>query len=90
MIATQYDIPWREDLFTHFDFYDVSQSFEMRRAGYKVLVPYQETPWVIHDSSFAKLTYYDEARKSLPERISGIICMPTEALSLSMIRNGTI
>lgn len=63
LIATQYDIPWREDLFTHFDFYDVSQSFEMRRAGYKVLVPYQEVPWVIHDSSFAKLTYYDEARK---------------------------
>ena len=63
LIATQYDNPWREDLFTHFDFYDVSQSFEMRRAGYKVLVPYQETPWVIHDSSFAKLTYYDEARK---------------------------
>lgn len=63
LIATQYDIPWREDLFTHFDFYDVSQSFEMRRAGYKVLVPYQEAPWVIHDSSFAKLTYYDEARK---------------------------
>ena len=63
LIATQYDIPWREDLFKHFDFYDVSQSFEMRRAGYKVLVPYQETPWVIHDSSFAKLTYYDEARK---------------------------
>lgn len=63
LIATQYDVPWREDLFTHFDFYDVSQSFEMRRAGYDILVPYQEKPWVIHDSSFAKLTYYDEARK---------------------------
>ena len=63
LIATQYDIPWREDLFTHFDFYDVSQSFEMRKAGYKILVPYQKNPWVIHDSSFAKLTYYDEARK---------------------------
>lgn len=63
LIATQYDVPWREDLFTHFDYYDVSQSFEMRRAGYDILVPYQEKPWVIHDSSFAKLTYYDEARK---------------------------
>lgn len=63
LIATQYDVPWREDLFNHFDFYDVSQSFEMRRAGYDILVPYQEKPWVIHDSSFAKLTYYDEARK---------------------------
>lgn len=63
LIATQYDISWREDLFKHFDFYDVSQSFEMRKAGYKILVPYQKSPWVIHDSSFAKLTYYDEARK---------------------------
>lgn len=63
LIATQYDIPWREDLFTHFDFYDVSQSFEMRKAGYKILVPYQEVPWAIHDSGFAKLTYYDAERK---------------------------
>lgn len=63
LIATQYDIPWREDLFTHFDFYDISQSFEMRKAGYQILVPYQETPWVIHDSGFVKLTYYDEERK---------------------------
>ena len=63
LIATQYDVPWREDLFTHFDFYDISQSFEMRKAGYEILIPYQEKPWVIHDSSFVKLTYYDEARK---------------------------
>lgn len=63
LMATQYDIPWREDLFTHFDFYDVSQSFEMRKAGYQILVPYQEIPWVIHDSGFAKLTFYDEERR---------------------------
>lgn len=63
LIATQYDITWREDLFTHFDFYDISQSFEIRKAGYQIIVPYQEVPWVIHDSGFAKLTYYDEERK---------------------------
>lgn len=63
LIATQYDVPWREDLFQHFDFYDVSQSFEMRKAGHKILVPYQKIPWVIHDSSFAKLNHYDEARQ---------------------------
>ena len=63
LMATQYDVLWREDLFTHFDFYDVSQSFEMRKAGYQILVPYQETPWVIHDSGFAKLPYYDGERK---------------------------
>lgn len=63
LIATQYDVPWREDLFVNFDFYDVSQSFEMRRAGYRILVPYQKVPWVIHDSSFAKLDHYDENRR---------------------------
>lgn len=63
LIATQCDLPWREDLFRHFDFYDVSQSFEMRKAGYEIMVPYQSVPWVIHDSSFAKLDHYDEGRK---------------------------
>lgn len=67
LMATQYDIAWREDLFVNFDFYDVSQSFEMRKAGYHILVPYQKTPWVIHDSSFAKLNYYDKNRKIILE-----------------------
>ena len=40
-MATQYDVPWREDLFDGFDFYDVSQSFEFRKAGYTVGVPVQ-------------------------------------------------
>lgn len=63
LMATQYDVPWREDLFTDFDFYDVSGSFEMRRHGYQVLVPYMKESWVIHDSSFAKLSRYDKNRK---------------------------
>ena len=63
LIATQYDVLWREDLFKHFDFYDVSQSFEMRKAGYKVIVPFQNSPWVIHDSGFAKLEFYDKERQ---------------------------
>ena len=67
LMATQYDIAWREDLFVNFDFYDVSQSFEMRKAGYHIVVPYQKTPWVIHDSSFAKLNYYDKNRKIMLE-----------------------
>lgn len=58
LIATQYDVPWREDLFKGFDFYDVSQSFEMRRAGYKIVVPYQDRPWVVHVSGYAKLGKY--------------------------------
>lgn len=70
LIATQYDIPWREDLFHDFDFYDVSQSFEMRKKGYKIVVPYQEEPWVIHDSSFAKLNNYDKNRKICQQEYS--------------------
>lgn len=57
-MATQYDIPWREDLFFTFDFYDISQSCEFRRAGYEILVPYQEIPWVLHNCGYAKLKNY--------------------------------
>ena len=39
-IATQYDVKWREDIFDGWDFYDISQSEEFHRAGYKVVVPY--------------------------------------------------
>lgn len=63
LMATQYDVPWREDLFHNFDFYDISQSFEMRRHDYKIMVPYQQIPWVIHDSGFAKLNHYEDNRR---------------------------
>lgn len=62
LIATQVDINWREDLFQAFDFYDISQSFEMRKAGYKIVVPFQKQPWVIHACNYAKLKNYDEYR----------------------------
>lgn len=57
-MATQYDITWREDLFRSFDFYDISQSCEFRRAGYDISVPYQEIPWVLHNCGYAKLKNY--------------------------------
>ena len=48
-IATQYDIPWREDLFTGFHLYDTSLCKEMQRRGLKVVVPNQEKDfWCIH------------------------------------------
>lgn len=63
LMATQYDIPWRDDVFHKWDFYDVSQSFEMRRAGYRVVVPGQERNWYIHDCGASNLTNYDGERK---------------------------
>ena len=63
LIATQYDVPWREDIFKKWDFYDVSQSFEFIRAGYKVVVPGQETDWYIHDCGAINFTNYEGERK---------------------------
>lgn len=48
LMATQVDIPWREDLFKGFHFYDVSQSVEFIKHGYLVGVPIQRDPWCLH------------------------------------------
>ncbi|MCZ8514435.1 glycosyltransferase [Paenibacillus filicis] len=50
LMVTQYDIPWREDIFQGWHFYDLSQSMEFIKAGYEVGIPPQEQPWCIHDS----------------------------------------
>lgn len=63
LMATQYDLPWREDLFEKWDFYDVSQSFEFLKAGYKVVVPGQEPVWYIHDCGVINLENYNEERE---------------------------
>ncbi|MCI8858965.1 MAG: hypothetical protein HFI71_05485 [Lachnospiraceae bacterium] len=67
LIATQYDLPWREDLFQNWDFYDVSQSQEFIKKGYKVVVPNQKQPWCIHDDGFSNLKNYYQARKIFKE-----------------------
>lgn len=64
LIATQTDIPWREDIFDGWDFYDVSQSMEMARRGFKVVVPKQKNSWYIHDDKeIVQLWNYDKYRQ---------------------------
>lgn len=64
LIATQYDLPWRSDIMDGWDFYDISQSFEMQRAGYRVVVPIQNFCWYIHDEKpCLNLWNYDKYRK---------------------------
>lgn len=64
LMATQYDIPWREDVFQKWDFYDVSQSLEFRKQGYQVVVPHMDKPWCIHDDGILNLSnYYGERDK---------------------------
>lgn len=68
LIATQYDVTWREDIFDKWDFYDVSQSFEMKRQGYRVVVPNVKRPLVLHDDGFMNLkNYYGERDKFIDE-----------------------
>lgn len=50
-MATQYDLTWREDLFTGWHFYDVSQCTEFLLKNYKVVVPRQNRHWCIHCAS---------------------------------------
>ena len=63
LMMTRVDMKWRTDLFGGWDFYDVSQSFEMRRAGYKVVVPKQASPWTVHDDGFLNLKDYRKWQK---------------------------
>lgn len=62
LMMTQYDVPWREDLFTGWDFYDCSQALEFWKAGYQVAVPKIKQPWCLHDNDIQNMTHYDKWR----------------------------
>lgn len=72
-IATQYDIPWREDIFHNWDFYDISQSFEFRKAGYNVIIPPMSEPWCFHDNDIPDYTNYYTARKLFMKEYSDML-----------------
>lgn len=48
LLATQYDIAWREDVFKGWHFYDLAQCMEFRHQNYKVVVLGQKKPWCVH------------------------------------------
>ena len=58
LIATQYDVNWRADLFDGWDIYDISQCMELKRSGYQVVVPYQKQAWCYHDNTYSRLNKY--------------------------------
>lgn len=62
-LATRHDLRWREDIFDGWDFYDISQCMEFRKAGYKVVVPYQKEPWCYHDNAYSKMLRYEHYRE---------------------------
>jgi 2-polyprenyl-3-methyl-5-hydroxy-6-metoxy-1,4-benzoquinol methylase len=87
IMVTQYDIPWREDLFDKWDFYDCSQSMEFIRHGFQVAVPQMEKPWCIHDCGFLNLDNYDTEKEKfvkeymqtepeIPEKVTVVLTVP--------------
>ena len=61
-MATQYDVEWNENL-RGWHFYDASQSIAFRERGYRVVVPHQAEPWMMHDAGFCSENGYDAMRK---------------------------
>lgn len=71
MMITQYDIDWQEDIFDGWHFYDISQSVEFLKKGYKVVIPKQNTPWCIHDCGIVTTSNgYEDYRIKFIERYS--------------------
>lgn len=59
IMITQYDLPWREDIFDGWHFYDISQCMEFINAGFRVGIPRQDQPWSIHDCGVPSTESYD-------------------------------
>jgi glycosyltransferase involved in cell wall biosynthesis len=72
LLATQYDVPWRDDIFDGWDFYDASQCMEFKRKGYKVIVPYQDSSWCIHDCGFLNFKQYDHYKDLFLAEYTGV------------------
>lgn len=63
MMITSVDLEWDED-FDAWDFYDASQSVRFRNEGYRIVVPTQLFPWIIHDDgTFLSMWNYNQYRK---------------------------
>lgn len=75
MLVTQYDVSWREDLFTGWHFYDISMCMEMKKRGYDVVVANQgDDYWAIHAAGTKMLDpAYEEYRKIFLNEYASIL-----------------
>ena len=69
ILMTQYDIPWRTDLFDKWIFYDASQCMEFRCKGYQVVVLPQMMPAVTHTGGISLDGYEAEKNKFIAEYV---------------------
>ncbi|MCX5813458.1 MAG: glycosyltransferase [Proteobacteria bacterium] len=64
LLATQRDVPWREDLFDSQLYAELAQVLEMERAGYTVAVPQLAEPWCCYNEKLFVLKSEDEAGRN--------------------------
>lgn len=70
LMITQYDIPWREELFQNWHFYDISQSMEFYKQDKKIVIPKQQNVWCLHEQKWNKklgTQYYESKEVFLKE-----------------------
>ena len=69
LIATREDVPWRDDLFTNFHFYDISQGYEFTKRNFKI--GFYNNPvaggGVLHEVSVSKDVKIDTAYETSRE-----------------------
>ncbi len=63
LMATQYDLPWKDDIFRGNSLIFLSQCQEFSNAFYKIVVPYQENPWVLYDARYPDEKYLEEDKE---------------------------
>lgn len=69
-LATSKDVDWRRDLFDGWHHYDVSQSIEFQRNGYKVIIPNLKDLWILHNEkcwNILEKDYYISIKRFLQE-----------------------
>ncbi len=86
LLATQYDIPWREDIFNGWDFYDLSQCIEYKKAGYKVVVPHQEKVWCNHGGVFSEWMGYCDQYDLFFQEYHQIVGLPADRTRDELIK----
>lgn len=72
LMVTQYDVPWRTDLFQTDVFWDTAQSIEYKKAGYKAVVLQQEDYSCIYNWDQKTLYDVESQQKFLDEYSSDI------------------
>ena len=64
-LATSKDVPWREDVFDGWHFYDISQAYEFRKAGYRTCAINCDDFVIMHETTMRKdpKNLYDKYRE---------------------------